>query len=69
MTDQIAHALVEHLNPQGVVVIVEANHLRMKLRGVNKTSSIMQTFALRGSYKLDPQLGSQIVNLILNSRR
>ncbi len=69
MTDQIADALVEYLNPQGVAVIVEANHLCMKLRGVNKTSSSMQTFALRGSYKLDAQLGSQIVNLICNSRR
>jgi len=69
MTDQIADALVEHLNPQGVAVIVEANHLCMKLRGVNKMCSSMQTFALRGSYKLDPQLGSQVVNLICNSRR
>jgi GTP cyclohydrolase I len=69
MTDQIADALVEHLNPQGVAVIVEANHLCMKLRGVNKTCSSMQTFALRGSYKVDRALGSQIVNLICNSRR
>ena len=69
MTNQIADALVEHLNPQGVAVIVEANHLCMKLRGVNKTCSTMQTFALRGDYKLDPQMGSQIVNLICNSRR
>ena len=68
MTDQIADALVEHLNPQGVAVIVEANHLCMKLRGVNKTCS-MQTFALRGTYKVDRELGSQIINLICSSRR
>ena len=69
MTDQIADALVEHLNPQGVAVIVEANHLCMKLRGVKQTCSSMQTFALRGSYKVEPELGSQIVSLICNSRR
>ena len=68
MTEQIADGPVEHLNPQGVAVIVEANHLCMKLR-VNKTCSSMQTFAMRGSYKADRELASQIVNLICNSRR
>jgi len=69
MTDQIADALVEHLNPQGVAVVIEANHLCMKMRGVNKTCSTMQTFALRGAYEADQDLGSQIINLICNSRR
>lgn len=69
MTDQIADALVQHLEPQGVAVIVEAHHLCMKMRGVNKTCGSVQTFALRGSYKADRDLGSQIIKLMCNSRR
>jgi GTP cyclohydrolase I len=67
MTDQIADALVGHLNPQGAAVILEAQHLCMKLRGVNKSSSLMQTFGLRGTFKSDRALGSQVISLL--SRR
>jgi GTP cyclohydrolase I len=69
LTDQIADSLVEHLNPQGVAVVVEAQHLCMKMRGVNKTCSSMQTFALRGSFLTDSVRGAEVVSLMCNSRR
>jgi GTP cyclohydrolase I len=69
MTDQIADAIVKHVDPRGVAVVVEASHFCMKMRGVNKHCGSMQTFALRGAYKTDRSLGSQIINLMCNSRR
>jgi GTP cyclohydrolase I len=69
LTDQIADSLVEHLNPEGVAVVVEAQHLCMKMRGVNKTCSSMQTFALRGSFLTDSVRGSEVVSLMCNRRR
>ena len=64
MTDQIADALVEHLNPEGVAVVIEAQHMCMKLRGVNKTCSTMQTFGLRGSFRSDQAKGMHVTSLL-----
>ena len=69
LTDQVADALVEHLDPQGVAVIVEAEHMCMKMRGVNKTCSSMQTFALRGLLTTDRAWGAEVVSLMCQSRR
>ncbi len=64
MTDQIADALVDHLNPEGVAVVIEAQHMCMKLRGVNKSCSSMQTFGLRGAFRLDQPKGMHVVSLL-----
>ncbi len=64
MTDQIADALVEHLNPRGVAVVIEAQHMCMKLRGVKKTCSTMQTFGLRGLFRSDQAKGMHITSLL-----
>ena len=48
LTTQIADALVEHLHPQGVMVVVEAEHLCMTMRGVRKPGSRTVTSAVRG---------------------
>ncbi len=69
LTDQVADALVRHLDPLGVAVIVEAEHMCMKMRGVNKTCSSMQTFALRGQLKTDRAWGAEVVSLMCQSRR
>jgi GTP cyclohydrolase I len=69
MTDQIADALVEHLNPEGVAVMVEGQHFCMKMRGVNQSCSTMQTFAKRGVYQTDRDLGSQVMNLLCHHGR
>jgi GTP cyclohydrolase IA len=51
LTRQIAEALMEHLKPQGVGVVVEAKHLCMMMRGVEKQHSYMVTSALLGTFR------------------
>ena len=56
MTTQIAEAIMEHLKPQGVMVMVEAEHLCMTMRGVEKPGSQTVTMATRGCFQTDPKL-------------
>ena len=51
LTGQVADALVQHLNPQGVMVVVEAEHLCMTMRGVRKPGSKTVTSAVRGALR------------------
>src|SRR5690625_492519 len=51
MTSQIADALVEHLDPSGVIVVVECEHLCMAMRGVRKPVSRTVTSAVRGQLR------------------
>ncbi|QIK71767.1 GTP cyclohydrolase I FolE [Propioniciclava coleopterorum] len=51
LTSQIADALVEHLNPQGVMVVIEAEHQCMTMRGVRKPGSKTVTSAVRGGLR------------------
>ena len=52
-TGQIANALMEHLQPKGAMVVVEAKHLCMVARGVGKQNSTMVTSAVRGAFDND----------------
>ena len=69
LTNQIADAINEHLQPRAVAVVIEAEHFCMKMRGVNKTGSVMVTSTLRGTFREDKTQGSEVLNLIFNSRR
>jgi GTP cyclohydrolase I len=69
LTDQVADAIVEHLDPEGVAVVIEAQHMCMKMRGVKKACSTMQTFATRGSFKSNRMIGAEIIALMCQSRR
>lgn len=69
MTCQIADALMEHLAPKGAVVVVEAAHLCMKMRGVQKPDGTMVTSALRGVFKNDPASRAEVMALINNISR
>ena len=51
LTSQIADAIVEHLDPQGVIVVVEAEHLCMTMRGVRKPGASTITSAVRGQLR------------------
>jgi GTP cyclohydrolase IA len=51
LTSQIADALVERLAPRGALVVVEAEHLCMSMRGVRKPGSITVTSAVRGAFR------------------
>lgn len=53
MTSQIADTLMEVLQPKGVMVVAEAKHMCMVMRGVEKQESIMLTSAIRGLFKSD----------------
>ena len=63
MTAQIADALMEHLNPRGVMVMVEAEHMCMTMRGIKKPGSKTVTLATRGAYK-DEALQNKFFNMI-----
>jgi GTP cyclohydrolase IA len=64
LTEQVADALVELLEPKGVVVIAEARHLCMAMRGVQKQLSATATRALRGVYAHDTHARQEILSMI-----
>jgi GTP cyclohydrolase IA len=64
LTAQVADALVEVLDPQGVVVIAEAQHMCMAMRGVQKQQSATITRALRGVYATDSLARQEVASLL-----
>lgn len=68
MTTQIANVLQEHLNPDGVGVVVEGYHMCMSMRGVEKEKAKMITSTLLGSYKEDPKTRTEFLELIRSER-
>jgi GTP cyclohydrolase IA len=63
LTDQIASALDDVLKPTGVGVVIEAFHLCMMMRGVEKQNSKTITSALRGAFKSDPKTREEFLYL------
>ena len=64
MTEQIAEALEEYLEAQGVYVMVEAEHMCMSARGIKKPGSKTVSFALKGKFKEDDALRRDVTLLI-----
>jgi GTP cyclohydrolase I len=64
LTSQIAHALDEKLSPQGVGVIIEARHLCMVMRGVEKQHSQAVTSAMLGEFRQNKQTRDEFLSLI-----
>ena len=64
LTSQIAKALWEHLAPQGVGVIIEARHLCMVMRGVEKQNSQTVTSAMLGSFREHKQTRDEFLSLV-----
>lgn len=64
MTAEIADALNEHLDASGVLVIIEAEHLCMNMRGIKKPGSKTKTLALRGSFEKDQSLKEDVFELL-----
>jgi len=62
---QIADALVNKLDPGGVIVVVEAEHLCMAMRGVRKPGAVTTTSAVRGQFKTDAASRAEALDLIL----
>lgn len=63
-TAQIADALMEHLAPRGVLVVVEAEHMCMKMRGVRKEWPVMTTIAHRGELSADREQRTEVLALL-----
>ena len=68
-TMQIASTLEEVLAPKGVGVVVEASHLCMAMRGVEKQNSYALTSSLRGEFSDDPKTRAEFMDLIHHRRR
>ena len=64
LTTQIADAIVEAIDPQGVAVIMEAQHLCMMMRGVEKQHSATVTSAMRGVFKTQLQTRNEFLSLV-----
>lgn len=64
LTTQIADALVEQLNPRGVMVVIECEHLCMTMRGVKKPGSKTVTSAVRGVLR-NPATRAEAMGLII----
>jgi GTP cyclohydrolase IA len=64
ITEQVADALMTLLKPKGVLVLAEARHLCMAMRGVEKQHSATATRALRGVYAHDAQARQEILSMI-----
>ena len=63
MTQQIADTIEEYLNPSGVAVVIEAFHMCMMMRGVQKQNSITTTSAMLGDFMDDNSTRSEFLNL------
>jgi len=64
LTTQVADALVRILEPRGAIVVVEAEHLCMTMRGVRKPGSRTVTSAVRGQLRYDPATRAEAMGLI-----
>ena len=64
LTTQIADTIVEGLQPQGVAVVIEAEHLCMTMRGVKKPGSNIVTSAMRGSFRTRAVTRAEFLSLI-----
>ena len=64
LTTQIAETLMEKLNPQGVGVVIEARHLCMIMRGVEKQNSVAVTSAMLGVFRESAQTRAEFLNLV-----
>lgn len=68
LTEQIAEGLCRVLDPSGVGVVIEAYHLCMMMRGVQKQNSKTITSALRGAFREDPKTRDEFLRLAHNGR-
>ncbi|UMZ74919.1 GTP cyclohydrolase I FolE [Natranaerofaba carboxydovora] len=69
LTTDVADTIMEVLSPFGVVVIVEAEHMCMTMRGVKKAGSKTVTSAIRGAFRKDVAAREEVMDLIINGKR
>ena len=64
LTGQIADALMEHMQPKGALVMIEAEHMCMTMRGIKKPGSRTVTMAKRGVFESDPALEERFFRML-----
>ena len=64
LTKQIADLISEHLQPLGVMVVIEAEHMCVSMRGAKKPKSVTVTSAVRGSFRMSPMTRAEAISLI-----
>lgn len=64
MNEQIADAIMEHLDAKGVMVILEAEHMCMSMRGINKPGTQTMTYVCRGRFEEDDVLKDRVMRMI-----
>lgn len=64
LTKQVADILDEHLKPLGVMVVIEAEHMCMSMRGAKKPKSVTVTSAVRGSFRTNSATRAEAIMLI-----
>jgi GTP cyclohydrolase I len=69
LTTQIANTLMEELDPLGVGVIIRAEHLCMRMRGVEKQNSIVTTSAMLGAFRTQQATREEFITLVNGSQR
>jgi len=67
LTEQIAEAINEAINPKGVAVVIDARHMCMEMRGVQKINSSTVTSALRGLFKREKKTKDEFMSIISSS--
>src|SRR5450631_534293 len=65
LTSQVADAVMSRLEPRGVIVVIEAEHLCMAMRGVRKPGAKTVTSAVRGMFQADPRTRAEAMSLVL----
>ncbi len=69
LTSQIAETIMNTLHPDGVAVVIEAEHLCMTMRGVKKPGSRMITSAMRGQFKRSSVTRAEFLSLVAGNRK
>ena len=64
LTQQVAHLLMDRLEPKGVACVVEATHLCTMMRGVRKQQATMVTSSMLGTFRRDPKTRGEFLTLI-----
>ncbi len=65
LTQQIADALMEHLSPKGVGVVLQMRHMCMEARGIQKVGTITMTSCLRGCVKEEPECRGEFMSMVV----
>jgi len=69
LTTQIAHTIMDEIKPLGVAVVLEAEHLCMRMRGVEKQNSYVTTSAMLGRFRTHQETRQEFMNLLHNSKQ